>query len=76
MVRAKVGKDEILRLCYEIFSPKWRKGMETVVRCIDDKQRIPLPEKYMGLPIGDADLDTAPRRPVLFIRESFTFFKE
>ena len=30
----------------------------------------------MSLPIGDADLETAPRRQVLIIRESLTFFKE
>ena len=61
MVREKIRKDEMLRLCYEIFSPKWRKGLEKAVRCIDDKQRITLPKKYLGIPIGDVDLDTTPR---------------
>ena len=37
MVREKIGKEEIIRLCYEIFSPVWRKGLEKVIRSIDDK---------------------------------------
>ena len=76
MIRAKIGKDEIIRLCLDIFSPVWRKGLEKAIQSIDDKQQIPLPEKYMSFPIGDADLVTALRRQVLVIRESLTFFKE
>ena len=31
MIRAKIGKDDIIRLCYDIFSPVWRKGLEKAI---------------------------------------------
>ena len=37
MVRAKIGKEEIIRLCFDIFSPVWRKGLEKAIHNIDDK---------------------------------------
>ena len=67
MVKAKADKEEIIRLCFDIFSPMWRKGLEKAVRSLDDKGRIPLPERYMGVPAGDADLVTAPRQQSIII---------
>ena len=76
MIRAKIGKEDIVRLCYDIFNPIWRKGIEKVVHSIDDKFRIQLPKKYMGLPLGATDLETTHRRQSLIIRESLDFYKE
>ena len=76
MVREKIGKEEIIRLFFDIFSPVWRKGLEKVVRNIDDKSQIPFPKKYMGLPMGAADLETAPHWKSLIIRDSLAFSKE
>ena len=51
MIRVKIGKEDIVRLCYEIFNPIWRKGIEKAFHNIDDKFKIPLPKKYVGLPL-------------------------
>lgn len=76
LVRAKVDANDIISLCRNLFVPTWRKGLEQAVFSIDGKFRIPLPERYMSLPVGHPDLITAPRRQSLFIRENFAFYKE
>ena len=62
LVRAKVGRGDIVKLCYDIFSPVWRKGLEKAIYDIDEKFQIPLPKKYMSPPLGVIDLDIAPWR--------------
>lgn len=76
MVRAKIPKEDIIRLCFDIFSTVWRKGLKKAVYSIDEKGRIPYPEKYMGLPEGAEELKTAPRRQSLCVREGLAFYKE
>lgn len=76
MVRAKIPKEDIIRLCFDIFSTVWRKGLKKAVYSIDEKGRIPYPEKYMGLPEGAEELKTTPRRQSLCVREGLAFYKE
>ena len=59
-IRAGVDRQMLVKLCLDIFSPVWRKGLEKEILSIDNNKRIPLPERYMGFPPGLADLDTAP----------------
>ena len=75
MIRAKIGKEEIVRLCEEIFNPVWRRGLEKAVHSIDEKGRIPFPEKYMELPLDAEELKTAPRRQCLLVRNNLVFFR-
>ena len=75
MVRTKIDREEIVRLCVDSFNPVWRKGLEKAVFSIDDKGRIPLPEKYMGLPLGAEELRTAPRRQFFTVRNDMAFFR-
>ena len=60
LIRANIPADHIIRLCCDLFVPAWRKGLEKVVHNIDNRFWIPYPEKYMSLPIGHSELDTAP----------------
>ena len=75
-MRAKIGREDIVKLCNDIFSPIWCKGREKAVYSIDEKFWIPLPEKYMSLPLGVADLETTPHWQSLIVRESLAFYKE
>ena len=76
MVRAKIPKEDIIRLCFDVFCPVWRKGLKKAVYSIDEKGRIPYPERYMGLPEGAEELKTAPRQLALSVREGLAFYKE
>ena len=75
-MRAKVCCGDIVKLCFDIFSPVWKKGLEKVVYSIDEKLWIPLPKKYMSFSLGAVDLDIAPWRQSLIMRESLAFYKE
>lgn len=76
LARAEINGDNIIRLCRNLFVPAWRKGLEQAVHSMDNRLRIPLPERYMSLPIGHPDLVTAPRRHSLIIRDNFKFMQE
>ena len=56
MVRAKIPKEDIIQLCFNVFCPVWRKGLKKAVYSIDEKGRIPYPERYMGLLEGAEEL--------------------
>ena len=75
-MRAKVGCGDDFKLCFDIFSPVWQKGLEKVVYSINKKFKIPLLEKYRSLPLGVVDLDTTPWWQSLIFRESLAFYKE
>ena len=64
-----------ISLCYNIFNPTWRGGLEEAVRSIDDKLRVPLPEIYMAYPPGSFELTIVLRCPSLVIREDDLFFQ-
>lgn len=76
LARAEINADNIIRLCRNLFVPAWRKGLEQAVHSLDNRLRIPLPERYMSLPIGNPDLAMAPCRHSLIIRENLTFVQE
>ena len=76
LVRANIQADHIIRLCRDLYVLAWRKGLEQAVYNIDHRSRIPYPEKYMNLPFGHPDLDTAHRRQSLVIREYSTLQRE
>ena len=76
LIRTNIQADHIIRLCRDLFVSAWRKGLEQAVHSIDNRFQIPYPEKYMSLPIGHPDLDTAPRRQSLIIRENLAFYRE
>lgn len=75
MVRVKIDREEIVRLCVDIFNPVWKKGLEKVVFSIDDKGRIPYPKKYMGLPLGVEELRTTPRWQCFIVRDNLAIFR-
>ena len=72
--RARVDRELILKLCLDIFSPVWKKGVEKAILSMDDKQCISLPERYMSLPTNSEDLIFAPRRQALIIRDNLNLF--
>lgn len=76
MIWAKIERADIVRLCSNIFNPAWKRGLEKVVYSIDDKFRIPYPEKYMDLPLGVEELKTALRRQCLRVRDNLAFHRE
>ena len=76
MIRANIQADHINWLCRDSFVPAWRKGLEHTVDNIDNSFRIPYPEKYMSLPIGHPELDTAPHWQSLIIQENLAFYRE
>ena len=59
-IRVRVDLNILDKLCLNLFSRVWRKGLERAILSIDDKKRIPLPKSYMGRPPSSADLDIAP----------------
>ena len=74
--REKVYHDLIIQLCNVIFQSTRRKGPKNVVRSMDKKMHIPLPERYMASPPGSFELDTAYRQPLLIICESLAFYTQ
>lgn len=76
MARERVDSDAIIHLCCSIFDPMWRKGLEQAVYSIDEKLRIPLPEKYMDLSPESPELKVSFRCPSLVIRNFFAFYRE
>ena len=75
-MRAKIGREDIIKLCNDIFIPVWRKRLEKVVNSIDERFQISLPEKYMSLPLSAAKLETAAHWQSLIIGESLAFDKK
>ena len=74
LARAKVEKWDIIRLCYNLFYPRWLVGLEQVVFSIDEKLKILLPEAYMAHQPDSFELATIPRRPSLVIRDNILVF--
>ena len=73
LVRAKIGKWEIIWLCYNMFDLVWLEGLEQAFFGIDDKLKIPLLEVYMSHPPGSFELAIVARRPSLVIGKTFCF---
>ena len=75
MVREKIEKWDIIRLCLNIFNPLWLVGLEEAVMSIDLYNNIPPPEIYMNTSPGPLMTYSHLFRPVIYICDLPAFHK-